>query len=131
MILSCFDYFYYRSCQFYSRFKSEKEIAHITSGLLLSLFQTLNVVLLFLLGCAILKVKFSTEKTTILGLCAFVMIYNYFRYKRITFGELEKRWKDEPFQQRKRRGWLIILYILISFPITMFLFAELGKMNNG
>lgn len=130
MILGCFDYMYYRTYDIYQR-KWKENMPWIYALCFVSLMQILNIMIVGLSLFALLQVKLGVEKITILGLCAVIIGYNYSRYKRITFGELEKRWKDESFQQRKRRGWLIILYILISFPITMFLFAELGKINNA
>lgn len=39
---------------------------------------------------------------------------NFKRYKSITYAKLKMRWKNETPQIRRKRGWLVLLFILSS-----------------
>jgi hypothetical protein len=50
----------------------------------------------------------------------FILGFNYYRYIKIKpFTLLDEKWKDEPSTVKKKNGWLILIYIISNFAITI------------
>lgn len=126
-----FDYLYYRTYDIYQK-KWKENMPWLYAWCLVTLLQGLNIMLIGITAFTLLQIKLPKDgKTLIILLCAAIFAFNYFRYTRLYYSKLKNRWEDEPPEKRKYKGWLIILYIVFSFPVTIWLFTVLGKMNNA
>ena len=54
--------------------------------------------------------------------CLLVYGFNMLKYLKFTkYDYFQEKWKDENKSLRKKRGWLIILYVLLNIAITAIL----------
>lgn len=111
-----FDYIFYRVYKTYQKRDNNPEI--YASGIL-SVIQFFTL-LSFL---AIIRMVYDfpiPNKYLILPLIVLLIGINWFRYERnLNIEELDSRWKEEDPTQTRKKGWLIILYVVVSilFPI--------------
>lgn len=117
--MNLFDYIYYR---IYSFFLSRKDNVPETTGwMLLSLMQFLTIIDTIF----IIELIYSfpiPSKFAFLPLLIVLGIFNWYQYER-NFDKkgFEMKWKDEEEKKKIRNGWLIGIYLLISFlfPVTL------------
>ena len=110
-----FDYTFYRIYKF---FEERKDVAPDTKGaLILSLMQFLTILDIIV----VIRIGYHFPlpgKLYIFPLMALPAIINWFRYERnLNIESLELKWKSENQRRKIRNGWLISLYLLISFLI--------------
>lgn len=118
-MLKLFDYIYYRIYRFF------KEKGHGTpetvGSSLLSLMQFLTIVdIIFILE---LIYGFPIpSKFAFLPLLIALGAWNWYQYERnFDTKGYEMKWKDEEEKKKIKNGWLIAIYLLISFlfPIVL------------
>lgn len=117
-VLEIFDYVYYRIYAYYIRFKSERASAGLTSTLVLSLMQSFNLLTFFLLYELFTGIEL--KEAGIYGyhfvlVAMGVLVLNIVRYlvpKRIF--PLVEKWGQEEMEVRKKKGYRIVAYIIIS-----------------
>jgi hypothetical protein len=108
-------YFYYRVKDFYSGFESEKDTAGFTSVCIVSLMECLNILIAY--GCIIIilgkPVRMNSWFWVSVVIC--IGIFNYFflgsEYASKRYSALISK---ETVPIRRRKGYLIILYIILS-----------------
>lgn len=114
-IQSFFDYIFYRIYKFS---KERGDTTPTTNGiLLLSLMQFLTILDLLVF----IRIFYSfplPSKWYIIPLITFPAIINWLRYERnFDIEKLHQRWQNEDKKKKVRHGWLISLYLLVSFLI--------------
>jgi hypothetical protein len=120
-MLSVFDYIFLRVHQF---FKERGDNIPDTKGTsVLSLIQFLTVFNLMDLARLVGDFAFPSKFGFFLPLIIIIGAVNWFRYQRDVDVQpkLEIRWKEEDQGKRVMRGWLISVYIIVSFLIPVML----------
>jgi len=112
---SLFDYIFYR---IYGFFREKGDNVPETKGsLLLSLIQFLTILDVMVFVKVIYDYRFPT-KYYFLPLLILLGVINWLRYERnFDIQKLDNQWRNEDREKRTRNGWLIGLYLLISFLI--------------
>lgn len=113
--LLLFDYIFYR---IYGFFKERGDNVPDTKGsLLLSLIQFLTMLDIMVFVKIIHDYPFPTEYY-FLPLLILLGVINWYRYEHdFDIENLDDQWKNEERGQRIRNGWLIGIYLLVSFLI--------------
>lgn len=112
-MLTAFDYIHYRIYKFS---KERGDNAPETNGtLILSLMQCFTVLDIMVLVQIIHDYDFP-NKFAFLPLLVVVGVFNWMRYERnFDAKNVEDRWKNETTRQQIKNGWLIGLYMLVTF----------------
>jgi hypothetical protein len=113
-LMTWFDYVYYRICFAYEKRREPDPWVHATS--ILTLSQGFNV--LFIIAIIDEFVSFNIIKGGKFAFLIFMLTLwqlNFWRHKKISYTILKNRWKDEPKKRRRKRGWLVFLYTIMSF----------------
>ena len=116
--MKIFDYIFFRVFYF---FKAKNDFSPETKGsLIVSLIQCFTFLLLFDIGILIFDYSMFTSKWQALPLILLVGIFNWYRYeKNFDLEELEAKWPDEDHNKRIIRGFLIIIYLIVSAAIPV------------
>lgn len=112
-MMKLFDYIYYR---IYGFFLSRKDnIPETTGWMLLSLMQFITIIdIIFIIE--LISSFPVTSKYAFLPLLIVLGIFNWYQYERnFDTKGFEMKWKDEEEKMKIRNGWLIGIYLLISF----------------
>jgi hypothetical protein len=115
-MVSLFDYIFYRIYKF---FRGKGDGIPETAGtLLLSLMQFLTVLDIMVIVKMIYDYPFPDNKYYFLPPLILLGVINWFRYERnFDISQFDIKWKDEEEKRKIKNGWLIGLYLLISFLI--------------
>ncbi len=123
------DYIYYRVYKYYFKWGKEQGI---TAAVLLSGFQSLSVLILMLVILeTVYRVTGNDYPTKVvsgfwvfyfLALCYINEIY----YSQEVLRSLDDRWKDEPTDQKQRKGCRVILMLAMPW-ITLIVLGILNK----
>ena len=113
--LIVFDYFFYRITSFYKENFGDKNRLYGVS--ILSIIQCQNILALLGLGYIILHKANELSPVAMIVIGTIIpLIYNIIRYYRmLPYKELEVVWNEEERIIRKRRGYYLFLYIILSF----------------
>ena len=112
--MGVFDYFYYRFASFYIDQFGEGGTS--SAAIVLSLAQCLNILVLFIIFMLFtgLQIYASPIVIILIGTCV-MYIFNSIRYRKSkSFQELSSKWRNEESVIKKRRGYIIILYFIVS-----------------
>ena len=119
-IMKFFDYSYYRICNFYKKKKDSS--AEMTSSLVISLMQFFTVLDLFILVRVFWEypIPGNFSKYWFLPLIIIFPIINWNRYvKAKKYREFKGVWKTETGKEKRKKGWCIILYLILSIAIPI------------
>lgn len=118
--MKLFDYIFYRVCDYY---KQKKDSAAETTGsLIVSLVQFFTLLDTFIIVRIIWEypIPNSFSKYWFLPLIILLPIINWYKYvKPRNYKKYRKIWKEEKSSQRRKRGVLIISYIIVSILIPV------------
>ena len=109
-----FNYCFYRISKAYSKW--EPNIYHISGMAVVNLCQLFNLMSLITIIFIILKIKFPPEFILYIGLPIFI-ISNFFISSEKKYLQLAKKWENENPKYIKLKGYLILLYVLLSLVI--------------
>jgi Mn2+/Fe2+ NRAMP family transporter len=101
-------YVFYRASKFYKFFG--ERYYYISGKYVLLLTLSLNVLSLIQIVCRILKIVFKSE--VIITVILSSVLFGYFIPWEKKYKELEEKYKNE--DKIKWKGWLIVLYIVLS-----------------
>jgi len=110
-----FDYIYYRIYRFFK--ERGDNISEYSAMLVLSIMQC------FTLLDIVVFIRFVfpfplPDKIYIVPIIAVIGVLNWFRYEcNFDIERLHNQWQNEDEKRKVRNGWLIGLYLLISFLI--------------
>lgn len=124
--MKVFDYIFLR---IYLFFKAKKDFAPERNGsLIVSLLQFLTILSLYLIGQEIFGYLMLTSKWQALPLMLVIGIFNWYRYeKQLNLEDLQEKWKDESSRDKTARGFLIVIYLIVSAAIPVLR----GMATNG
>lgn len=127
-MIKVFDYIYYRLNKFYYKWDGENGSTSIVG---LSMIQAMligNLCLIFL-RCIFTKSEVQNYKQIIISgvfvLLVFFVILNSIIYKN-KYAHLKAYWEDEPIQQKRVRGFLVILALALPW----FVLSLIGFVNS-
>src|SRR5260221_12513490 len=104
-----FDYLYYRFCKFY--YSNGDSGARISSLAVISLLQFFNIFTVFILVSLLFHKDFLTKKLYIVFICVALIIINGFRYNRLDYDLLNKKWSKEDDVKKKKKTILLAIYV--------------------
>jgi len=118
-MLRLFDYIYYRIYKFF--YKQKDNVPETKGSVLLTVLEC------FTLLSLVAIIRFFWEfplpnKLYFVPLVIFVGILNWYRYERnFDMEEFTKQWEDEDLLEKKKKGWLIVVYfaIVVLFPVAL------------
>lgn len=107
-----FDYIYYRVFSTYQKWREPNP--WIYASILVALLQFLNLLVIYLITDVLINTT-ANLKPVIVVLIVVLIGLNFQRYNKVKpYEKMKNLWKDEQKASKKKRGWLIILYIIIS-----------------
>ena len=108
-----FDYLYYTIYKYGERVGESDP--HIYTVMLVAFSEMLwiNGLILLLEAFGIGKVTFSFSIG--IAVSAIVLLFNFFFFNRDSQEIFRERWKREPKKNRKVKGLLVLLFIILSF----------------
>jgi hypothetical protein len=112
-LLSLFDYIHYR---IYDFSKERGDNAPETNGtLILTLLQCFTILDLMVVVQIIHDYPFP-NKFAFLPLLAILGVVNWYRYERnFDAQNVESKWHNEDKRRRVKKGWILGIYMLITF----------------
>jgi len=125
-LIKIFDYFFFRV---YSFFKERGDFAPDTKGsLILATAQFLFILNIFNIFELLFELEIMTGKYDVLPIIIVLGVINWYRYeKRMNIEELVNKWQGENKSRKIFNGWLIILYLIITFSTNLLH----GMIKNG
>lgn len=120
-MLSFFDYIYYRVCGFY--YSNNSNSPRIAGLVVLSLMYLFNIVFIYGLASLLLNgnIRFSIIATVILYLI--ILVFNGFRYNRLNYDVLNKKWENESVTSKsKKNRWIWMYFLSTIFSIIALIF---------
>lgn len=130
-MMKLFDYIFYRITEFYSTIS--KDISDLIIGpTIVSIIQMLNILSILLIlslfnrNIFLLfdKEYFNSTKTILLIPLTVLFAYNIYRYSKINdFDKLKNKWGNDNINIRKRKTWIIIIYIILSLFFFVYLLS--------
>lgn len=118
--MKIFDYIFYRVCDFYKRKKDSS--AEFTSNLIVSLIQIFTVIDLFIFIRILWEYPMPKNFTKfwLLPIIIILPIINWYKYQKTKkYVDFRKIWNNEANQEKRKRGALIVLYLIISMLIPI------------
>jgi hypothetical protein len=132
--MGIFDYVYYRAYAYY-KIKRKALFPGVFAVALLSAVQSLNWLLLFLYewasGKSTADMEFIDTESALPALV--ILGLNYWRYTSgdSVFRKFHQKWKNEDPEKREKRGWYVLLYVILTFVLTFGLAIYMGGMKNN
>ena len=118
--MSFFDYTYYRVCAFYK--KKKDSTAEVTGIWIVSLIQCFIILDLFVLVRIFYEypIPDNFSKYWSLPIVIIIPIINWSRYvKTKKYREYRSVWRIEPTVNKQKKGWRIVLLLVISIGIPI------------
>lgn len=118
-MLSGFDYIYYRIYRFCVKQGDNLPETKATAVLSVMQFFTLLSAAAFLTFVVTIE-PFNKYYTLVVMIPLYII--NWYRYERsVAIDEFDAKWKNENPSEKKRRGWLLVIYfaIVLLIPISI------------
>lgn len=107
-----FDYIYYRLYSTYRKWRDPDP--WIYASMLVALMQFLNLLVIYLIVDVLINTS-TNLKPVIIVLFVVLIGLNFQRYSKVKpYEKLKGLWKDEQQELKKKKGWFIVLYIILS-----------------
>lgn len=126
-MLRFFDYLYYATCQFYNKYEGPKSNFGVSALIIVALAQGMNLSAIFFGICLIAQKKFAISKILVGFLAILLLIVNGFRYNRLNYQVLDKRWGDEDKGKKDKKRKLFFIYVVFSIALSFGLAIYLGS----
>jgi hypothetical protein len=126
MLFRFFDYVFYKVSKGYS--KTIDSNPYMAGVSVLSAVQSFNLISILFLYSVMKHDKSIVSKLLFATICIVLVVVNYIRYiykENRNYDIMNKRWSDE--SKKKLKGFLIIVYILLSTFLFFGLAIYLGK----
>jgi hypothetical protein len=118
----------YRVCEFYLKHRGTSPEG--TAIIIVTLMQFLNIFSIYDILSIITQKKLSVGKGTILAVIVLLLFLNGRRYYKFDYGMLKKKWAEPGGQEKTKRGYLVILYIIISITLCIGLTVYVGSKKS-
>jgi hypothetical protein len=110
--MNYFDYIYYRVYSIYQKWREPDP--WIYASILVALMQFLNLLVIYLIVDELINTSVNLKPIIIVLIVALIGL-NFQRYKNVKpYEKIENFWKDEQKESKKKKGWVIVFYIIIS-----------------
>jgi len=107
-----FDYIYYRLYSTYRKWRDPDP--WIYASMLVALMQFLNLLVIYLIVDVLINTS-TNLKPVIIVLFVVLIGLNFQRYSKVKpYEKLKDLWNDEQKELKKKMGWFIVLYIILS-----------------
>jgi hypothetical protein len=107
-----FDYIYYRVYSTYQKWREPDP--WIYASILVALMQFLNLLVIYLIVDELINTSINLKPVIVVLIVALIGL-NFQRYKNVKpYEKIENFWKDEQKESKKKKGWFIVFYIIIS-----------------
>ena len=119
-MINIFDYTFYRIMIFYK--KKGNQIADTFASGAITIIQCFIILDLLILVRIIYEyaIPDNFNKFWLIPLAITFMLFNWYRYEKGNlYLELRKKWKDERIDQKRKRGRLIIVTIIVILLIPI------------
>jgi hypothetical protein len=132
------EYLYYRVVIIYSKIESKAgfEYNKDSGAWVVAVCLIANILTVLLSLIFILPVNFSLDekgylilKIVLIGIILIILWYSYKYFTNKNHYKIFKKYKNESLKQMKKRGWLIFVYVVLSF-IALFKIVVLGHSVN-
>lgn len=129
MILSIFDYIYYRT---YSAYKNMDNMPYMYAIGLVALMQQFNVFTIYFWADTLFGLDLDINKYVAYASFFVFLIPNYIRYTRFKdYKEMDEMWNGETKGKKIKKGGIVLAYVILSV-IIFFATAHItGKINRG
>ncbi len=124
-MLRFFDYIQYRVCGFY--LKHHGTSPEGTSMVVVSLMQLLNIFSIFEIFCIIQRKNYPLSTPVILLFVILLIFLNGRRYYKFDYSTLKDKWLESEGIEKTRKGYLIVLYVVLSIVLSIGLAIYLGS----
>ncbi|KGN77595.1 hypothetical protein HQ40_00645 [Porphyromonas gulae] len=122
-----FSYIYYRIYSTY-QIKWKSDIAGLYALFMLSIAQLLNLNTVIIPICYALGINFLPSKLSwMIVHIGFTTCNAIYFWKITNYDKLHNRWKSESKYKKRRNGYLVVLYLLISFVLGLTVLHCLGN----
>ena len=112
-----FDYVFYRMAKVYKGTKDNSpEFAAVC---LLSLLQCLNLFSIIIINWQIFHYSQTINKLVIGIIMVVWIILNAIRYNKLNYDILNEKWGNEAATTKKKKGTIVIIYILLSITLVI------------
>jgi hypothetical protein len=123
---SFFDYLYYGARKIYN--KESGSGWHALS--LITTTQSLNVLTVYILYFAITETRVSINKLAFLAVFFSILILNVIRYSKLDPDIIKKKWENKNEKQKVTMRALLVIYVFLSFALSIGLAGYIGNRNN-
>ncbi|KGN73448.1 hypothetical protein HQ47_08305 [Porphyromonas macacae] len=122
-----FSYIYYRIYSTY-QIKWKSDIAGVYAVAMLSIAQLLNLNAVIVPICYALRINFHPSKVSWMIVHIGFTVCNAIYFWGITnYEKLHNRWKSESKSKKRKNGYFVVLYLLISFVAGLAILHYLGN----
>ena len=130
-ILNIYDYLYYRTYNIYLT-KWKESMPWLYALGLVSIVQVSNLFILIFIYEYIFNYDIADAKYGSIFAIG-VIVINYIRYhsNRKNFKSLSKKWDNEGYANKKKRGTILAIFIVISFLVCLGTAILLGEIDQG
>ena len=128
-IINFFDYIFYRIYHQY-KFKWGENVPGSYAVSIVTLLQNSTGIILLFIYEIITKNYINFEKKYVIGVLLILFIFNILRYFKITsYDKLSEKWGNEEKTKHRKRGVLVLCYIIITLLTTLALAIIVGELN--
>jgi hypothetical protein len=116
-VIKLFDYIFYRIYKFYTG--QGNKLADSFASSLLTVMQCFTIIGIMVM---VKIVRDYTFPDKLLFVLFFVIIggLNWYRYEhKIDLQRLVSQWKDEDQSKKAKKGWLIVIYLIVALSIPI------------
>jgi magnesium-transporting ATPase (P-type) len=118
--MNLYDYLFYRIADWYK--KKKDSAAESTGMLLVSLIQFFTLFDMFVIFRWFWEFPLpqNINKYWALPILIIIPIVNWYRYvKPRMYREYRKKWRQEDINKRRKKGWLLVLYLITCMLIPI------------
>jgi len=126
--LKFFDYLYYGARKIYSKYERGSGFHAIA---LIALTQALNIFTVYLLYCVITETRVNMNKLTFLILLFSILILNIVRYSKLDPELIKEKWEKKNEKQKITMRALLVIYVFLSFALSIGLAIYIGNRDNS
>src|SRR6186713_3087583 len=126
-MLRFFDYLYYGARKFYNKERG----SGVSALVLIALTQALNIFTVYFLYCVISGTKVYGNKLIFIAPYFFFLVLNVIRYSKLDPEIIKEKWENKKEKQKIRMRALLVIYVFLSFALSIELAIFIGNRENS
>ena len=123
-----FDYIWYRVYSYYN--SKNDTTAILSASFTLSLGQTSNILSILFPINYFYNDILILNKTMLLCIGFAILFLSFFRFRKKKIAILNDKWENESSVQKRNRGFLVMLYLILSLAVMIGIAGYLGSLRN-